>query len=189
MRNSHIVGEEWRHVEGTDGRYQVSNMGRVIGPRSINPLKPTKSRNGRYLQIEICIKGKASKRLVHHVVLEAFHGQRNGRICRHLNGNPTDNRAVNLRWGTQKENYADCVAHGRNPYGGRNGNCTKTEHQVCETVRLSRLGLTSDEVAKLVGIKSKEVSHIMRGKSWGWLTGIKKNRGTRKPRAGKEVGI
>jgi hypothetical protein len=33
--------------------------------------------------------------------------------CRHLDGNPSNNRPDNLRWGTAKENAADMIRHGR----------------------------------------------------------------------------
>jgi hypothetical protein len=33
-------------------------------------------------------------------------------VCRHLDGNPINNRLENLRWGTHKENKADAIKHG-----------------------------------------------------------------------------
>jgi hypothetical protein len=50
---------------------------------------------------------------VHRIVLEAFHGPppRTGLQCCHINGDPSDNRVENLRWGTARENVRDRVAH------------------------------------------------------------------------------
>jgi len=40
---------------------------------------------------------------VHKLVLLAFHEQPPGTVVMHLNGDPQDNRADNLRWGTRSE--------------------------------------------------------------------------------------
>ena len=50
---------------------------------------------------------------VHKLVLETFVGPRpDGYVCRHLNGNPLDNRLDNICWGTPKENAQDSIKHG-----------------------------------------------------------------------------
>jgi hypothetical protein len=50
---------------------------------------------------------------VHKLVLEAFTGQPRpeGMVCCHVNGNPSDNRLENLRWGTLRDNAADKRRH------------------------------------------------------------------------------
>lgn len=49
-------------------------------------------------------KGKTYK--VAQLVCEAFNGEKadNSQVCMHLDENAANNRADNLRWGTQKEN-------------------------------------------------------------------------------------
>jgi len=43
----------------------------------------------------------------------AFRGlPKPGEVCRHLNGNPHDNRLDNLSWGTPSENMLDKARHG-----------------------------------------------------------------------------
>lgn len=53
---------------------------------------------------------------VHVLVCETFHGLKTDPKLevRHLNGNPKDNRAENLAWGTKAENIQDIFRHGRN---------------------------------------------------------------------------
>jgi hypothetical protein len=56
---------------------------------------------------------KADTELVHRLVLGCFdgeptEGQTDGR---HLNGNKSDNRLTNLKWGTRSENMLDVIAH------------------------------------------------------------------------------
>jgi hypothetical protein len=58
--------------------------------------------------------GKSRRTYVHILVAEAFHGAKpfKGACVRHLNGEPSDNRALNLAWGTYQENEDDKRSHG-----------------------------------------------------------------------------
>ena len=54
---------------------------------------------------------------VHRLVLLAFRGAPPpGMECRHLDGDPGNNQLSNLVWGTRKQNAADTIRHGRNPF-------------------------------------------------------------------------
>lgn len=62
--------------------------------------------------LAVSLSGK-SRRYIHRLVLQAFVGPcPDGSECRHLDGNPRNNRLENLCWGTRKENTADSVRHG-----------------------------------------------------------------------------
>ncbi|MFE3572503.1 HNH endonuclease signature motif containing protein [Bacillus subtilis] len=72
---------------------------------------------GGYLAVSLQHSGRALKRNVHLLVCAAFHGPRpDGKVARHLDGNPRNNRAANLTWGTQAENISDQVLHGTHPH-------------------------------------------------------------------------
>jgi hypothetical protein len=110
------VTEEWRPVVGYERLYEVSSLGRVRSlPRNGTPggvRKLSAGANG-YLAL-VLFDGRRRHLAVHGLVARAFHGPPEpGQECRHLNGDPTDNRAENLAWGTSLENKADMVAHGR----------------------------------------------------------------------------
>ena len=62
--------------------------------------------------------GKRKKFKVHRLVCRAFHGEppSEHHEVRHLDGNPLNNRAENLAWGTRSENAQDRVKHGRQFY-------------------------------------------------------------------------
>jgi len=65
-----------------------------------NPHYGCDSGEGRMIFV---FQGKTYK--VHRLVCEAFHGPApEGAVCMHVNEDYRDNRASNLRWGTQKEN-------------------------------------------------------------------------------------
>jgi hypothetical protein len=71
------------------------------------------SRQG-YHQLTLSRDGKRKNVFVHMAVAEAFHGPRpDGLVVRHLDGNPSNNSATNLRYGTPSENARDRIAHGR----------------------------------------------------------------------------
>jgi hypothetical protein len=86
--------EEWRPIEGQPG-YQVSSMGRVKG-LSGKIMKPIwiQSKYG-----QICFRD-GTRKLVSHLVLEAFVGQRprpNTRVVR-ADNNTRNDRVTNLSW-------------------------------------------------------------------------------------------
>lgn len=57
--------------------------------------------------------GRRNSQCVHKLVLTAFVGPApDGCECLHINGDPSDNRLQNLRWGTRSENIKDKTRHG-----------------------------------------------------------------------------
>ncbi|UGS27597.1 NUMOD4 motif-containing HNH endonuclease [Microbacterium resistens] len=113
--------EEWRPVVGYEGKYEVSNLGRV---RSLSRLSSSGRRvRGRmmglrphprgYLQTTLTANGICETKKVHRLVLEAFVGPcPDGMESCHENGVRDDNRLSNLRWDTSLANAADRTAHG-----------------------------------------------------------------------------
>lgn len=113
--------ETWLPVLGYEDSYEVSDLGRV---RSL-PRRDARGRRRRGMLL--APRTNARNRLavalyrdrvradfqIHRLVLEAFVGPRpEGLEGCHWNGDPTDNRLVNLRWDTRKANSADSVRHG-----------------------------------------------------------------------------
>lgn len=112
--------ERWKPVPGHEGRYAISDQGRVrtfVHPRrgSDGILAAPVAVSIGYRRV-LLYKGDGSPRepvLVHRLVCEVFNGPGlPGQIVRHLNGDPMDNRAENLAWGTQSDNMYDAVSHG-----------------------------------------------------------------------------
>lgn len=177
---------KWKKVPGHPN-YEVSDTGRVrsldhehsytnrwgtqtrrrVRGRELTPQEAA----GGYLIV--CL-GRGTCCLVHHLVLDAFTGPRpEGLECRHLNGNPSDNRLSNLRWGTVEENRADSVRHRTNSRpslrGANHPGAKFTKRRVEAVRRMVESGATQKEIAKRFGVTRQAVSNIVRGKSWGWL--------------------
>lgn len=118
--------ERWAAVAGYDGLYEVSNIGgvrsldRIVALKSGNPsfrkgrrLKPSLSSTGRY-RVTLRRNGSQKQVNVHRLVAIAFcPGRRPGYVVCHINGDPQDNRAENLYWGSMRENAQDMLRHGR----------------------------------------------------------------------------
>lgn len=103
-----IPGEEWRDVVGYEGKYQVSNMGRI---KSLNYnhtgkaqiMKQNKVKG--YLKVSLWKNGEEDWPLVHRLVATAFIPNPEGKPeVDHINGKKTDCRACNLRWVSSIEN-------------------------------------------------------------------------------------
>ncbi|MGC5028163.1 NUMOD4 motif-containing HNH endonuclease [Tsukamurella sp. DT100] len=116
--------EEWRAV-GDGWPYEVSDIGRVRSiSRTITSSNGYQRRlNGRVLRgtpsdsghllVDLCDGGRRWNAKVHVLVAAAFYGPRpEGMETRHLDGDPTNNRVENLRYGTRSENHLDRVLHG-----------------------------------------------------------------------------
>ena len=101
--------EEWRPVVGYEGRYEVSNFGRVksldynhTGKEGI--MKP-KSNDRGYLYISLCKNRKKKSYQVHQLIMRAFVGEcPEGHQVDHIDWNPRNNRLENLRYIPAKEN-------------------------------------------------------------------------------------
>ena len=91
-----LEGEEWRRIEGTvkSTEMQVSSKGRVRGVKGVTCGH--KQING---YSTVSVGGK--NYLLHRLVCIAFHGSApNGMTVDHIDRNPGNNSAENLRWAT-----------------------------------------------------------------------------------------
>lgn len=101
--------EIFKDIEGYEGLYQVSNLGRV---KSLNYwrtkkeriLKPRYNCSG-YLHVTLCIDHIQKNHRIHRLVCNAFlTNPDNKETINHINGIKSDNRLDNLEWATLSEN-------------------------------------------------------------------------------------
>lgn len=117
--------ERWAPVAGYDGRYEVSDRGRVrvldftvtrrdgSTQRFKGHLLPVQYHRHSYPQVVFAYMGKSRLAFVHRLMAVAFlPNPDNLPLVRHLNDDPRDNRLGNLAWGTQTDNMRDCVRNG-----------------------------------------------------------------------------
>lgn len=162
--------EEWRPVPGIGGwGYDVSSLGRIRARKTGKIRNSTIRGNGyRYIGLRDSPNGVSVSRTVHSIVCRAFHGTPEvKKEVRHLNGDPLNNHAENLAWGSRSENCADRVAHGVSNRGERHGMNRLTEEQVRMIRNDSR---PRRLIAPEYGISDRYVDEIRSGGTWAWLT-------------------
>lgn len=69
-----LQGEEWREIENTEGKYYVSNKGRIKSLEGYEAkiLKPFISNSSKYQRVDIFENGKRATKLVHQLVALYF---------------------------------------------------------------------------------------------------------------------
>jgi hypothetical protein len=131
------------------------------------PLKPIL--RGGYLTVNVSRAGKKSARRIHRLVLEAFVGPcPEGHIGCHGDGDPTNNRLENLRWGTHQANADDTLRHGRRKMGSAS-NAKLVEEDVLEIRRLRSEGVPTGALASRFGVSRGNIEAIVYRRSWRHL--------------------
>ena len=118
--------EIWKDIQGYEGLYQVSNLGRVkslIGWNGHEYVKREKVIDGwnsdkgnGYIckKVRLCKYGKGKEAQVHRLVAEAFLPKVKGKnVVNHKDFNPLNNEVSNLEWCTQNENIEYSKLAGR----------------------------------------------------------------------------
>lgn len=171
--------EQWRDIPGYEGRYQVSDQGRVksvphrvrlvvhgVETTRLSPgrmLKPGRCRSG-HLSVAL---GKGNSKMVHGLVLTAFVGARpEAQEALHLNHTPSDNRLCNLRWGTRSENVAMDYAVGTRGAEDAHPQAKITRQHIPAILDLRARGLTQAEIGLRVGVSDSVICNILQGKHW-----------------------
>lgn len=159
--------EEWRPVPGLEG-VEASSLG---GIRENGIVRIPKPKVRDYLGVRVHKKSF----LAHRLVCMAFYGlpTEEEPECLHLDNNPTNNRADNLKWGSHDENMARSRGRNHSHPGESNFNSKLTEADVRE-IRAAydaKAGFAwgISKLAKKFNISTKTCSRIGKRESWQHL--------------------
>lgn len=179
------MSERWLPVVGFEASYEVSDDGRVrsvdryvkspiakIGTRLVRGrlLRPVLCKNGYHYITLSRAAGDQPKSTVHRLVLEAFVGPSPpSHECCHYDGDKSNNKVTNLRWGTRKENMMDRIRLGEICRGERSGHAKLNRKDIHEIRRKLKRGATVRALGKDFRVSYATISEIGRGETWGWL--------------------
>lgn len=121
------MSEVWKDIDGYEGLYQISNLGRVkslkkwdVNLRDYREeermMSPTDNGHGYLI---VCLRKNTHRKnfYVHRLVASAFLENRDGcDVVDHIDHDRKNNKADNLEWCTQKENVirsSDRMRHRR----------------------------------------------------------------------------
>ena len=159
--------EEWRDIDGYEGYYQVSNLGRVRGvdrvtdnnrPIKSRLLKPFKNNSG-HLRIILIKKSIKKHLLVHRLVAKAFiPNPNNYPIINHKDENPSNNNVENLEW---------CTVLYNNNYGNYKQNMSDKKSNPIKVIYRDgtyEIWESASIFGKITGIESSHISDVIHGK-------------------------
>lgn len=168
----HADGERWLPIPGYEGRYDVSDHGRVrrlkvsYGRALPAPEIATLKRAGRYWSAQLSHSGFRTREYIHRLVLLAFVGPAPaGREAAHVDGDTGNNRLANLMWATRSENAEHRRAHGTMPIGEACINAKLTEAAVRE-IRAMPRSYNASATARRFGVSRSLVRLVKAGKVW-----------------------
>ena len=160
------MSEKWVQIPGFEGRYEVSDLGRV---RSVD--REVETSNGQvrryrgmllspgrmndFGHVTVMLGRDGGSRCVHDLVLNAFVGPPEpGQECRHFDGDGSNNRLENLRWGSRSQNGKDTTRLGRRRF---------TYEQADEMRQKKNQGWLLREIAEEYGCSVSLVHQITTG--------------------------
>jgi flagellar hook-basal body complex protein FliE len=172
-----MMQEIWKSIEGFEGRYEVSSLGRfkALG-------RPIVYKDGRKGNLnEKMIKGSignngyysitfdsTTRKLAHRVVAETFLGKQEYRLTvNHKDGIKTNNSIDNLEWATYKENNDHARNTGLCNQHGNNTNLTKFSEQLIAALKKvkNKYQTSAGDLAEIFDMSQSHVYEILNGTS------------------------
>lgn len=101
-----LENEIWKNILGFDGKYEVSNFGRVKSNCYNSPILLRPDLRCGYESVTLSLRGKTKHYLIHHLVWETFNEKKREKdfVIDHIDGNKKNNHLDNLRCISKSEN-------------------------------------------------------------------------------------
>jgi hypothetical protein len=101
-----MENEKWAAIEGFNGEYKISNLGRIKSYKMKNPkIMAIRHNENGYCTIALYKNAKGYNFKIHRLVAMAFiPNPKNKEQVNHKDGNKDNNKEYNLEWCTRSEN-------------------------------------------------------------------------------------
>lgn len=163
--------ETWKDIEGYEGLYQVSDLGRI---KSLN-FNKTKRRKllkqactYDYKHITLFLNGKRTIYRVHRLVAVAFiENIGNKPEVNHIDGKKSNNKASNLEWCTSSENSMHAIKNKLSSTFGEGANFSKLKKsQVIRILEKHKSGERICDLAKYYKVSETSIINITKRRKW-----------------------
>lgn len=185
------MNEIWKDINGYQGVYQVSNLGRVrsldrmvevfVDDGKRTPFTYTQLKKGRilklrkercgYIKVDLSINSFDKSYLVHRLVALTFISNiHNKEQVNHKNGIKTDNRVDNLEWCTRLENMRHAYVNGLNHNGkgeaARNVKLTQKQVDEIRQKYIPKCKGLSEKLAQEYNVSKHTIKQIWQNIRW-----------------------
>lgn len=171
------MDEVWKDIDGYNGIFQVSNLGRVrsidrfvkgaYGKRWIKGkiFKPVLNKSDGYLRVVFMVDGISKRHYIHRLIANAFLPKIKGKeYVNHIDGNKLNNSISNLEWCTLKENQQHAFRIGLNhgKSGTANNNAKLSSQMAKEIIKDYQSGTyTYRELAKKYHVGHSTIGNVI----------------------------
>lgn len=170
--------EIWKDIEGFEGKYKISNLGRVYSIKNDIILKPGYD-GKKYSTVSLYNKKKYHFK-IHRLVAKYFiPNPNNYPQINHIDGNKQNNRIDNLEWCDQSHNIKEAYRLGLIHFNHNNKGLFQKGHNRNATRKIYQYDLNNNFIKEWSSIKEaslcfKDISNHPKCNISGVLRGLRK---------------
>lgn len=172
--------EVWKEIEGYEGLYQVSNLGRVKSLerqcgtvyKKEKVLSADRLTKDGYVKVALRKDNVATEFRVHQLVARSFiPNTDNKETVNHIDGDKRNNKEENLEWATRSEQLDHAYKNGlKKPVSWVNTKLTEEDvREIRNTYKRQSKEYGTVALAKKYGVSNVVIGLIVRGKTYKYV--------------------